>query len=128
MIGFIYCRSAPNDMRVARSDRTTAQKQRCWDFACEHGLTVVRRYADQGDVHPVYLAPSLSNMLRMIEHEKKRVVVLVDHPNRLGKTPQIVRQVIKEIEQRRALFLPTSTYNKSYLAKFYQEKRRRGMR
>ncbi len=122
MIGFIYCRTASNDMRVAKSDRIMAQKQRCWDFAREHNLTVVRRYADQGQVHPVDLAPALKAMLEMIERQEERVVVLADHPYRLGRTQQIVISVIKEIENRKAIFLPIFTYNQTYLEKLYEEK------
>lgn len=127
MIAFVYCRSAPSDMRVAKSDRIMAQKERCWRFASEHDLTVVRRYADQGHVHPVDLAPSLKAMLVMIEQQEERVVVLVDHPYRLGRTYQIVKSVIKQIEDRQALFLPVFTYNKNYLAKLYKEKQKEKM-
>lgn len=122
MIGFIYCRSAPSDMRVAKSDRIAAQKERCWNFAREHGLTVVRRYTDQGEVHPIELLPSLYRMLETISQEEETVVVLVDHPFRLGRSRNVVEHVIKEIQNRRGIFLPVFSWNEVYLEKFYEAK------
>lgn len=106
MDAFVYCRVAPNDMRVSSSDKLIAQKQRCWHYANDRGLTVVRRYADCGDVHPIHLLPALLAMLEKITHSDDEIVVLTDHPGRLGLNQDIRKYVVGLIEKAGGIFIP----------------------
>jgi hypothetical protein len=102
---YIYCRVNPHNKGVAKTDRFLAQQQRCKNFLRELQIYRGWTHYDEGEVHPVNLLPALKELLKKIEYERAQVLVVCDHPGRLGREPDTQKHVRALIDRAGAWFI-----------------------
>lgn len=94
---FIYTRTLLDDRRTPKSDRAEAQRQRCADFLKQHNIIHNCIFHDCGDIHPVTFSRLLRTMLDTLRYEDEHMLVIADHPGRLGRDRDTQDRVIKAI-------------------------------
>jgi len=117
----IYTRVAPNNQKVARSDRLKAQEKRCREFASLFHAHVLRTYSDQGEMFPPYFLKGMTSLLEYLRYLNAETLVIADHPARLGSKPYIREMLMQLIEDAGGKFIPVTTGATIYLEKYGAE-------
>lgn len=106
---YIYCRVAPNDANVAKSDKLKAQEVRCRNFLKSINRDAYKVFYDEGDIHPLHLPSGISSLRnRVLEHYDKACLIICDHEARFGTDPIRRRQIIDKVQSAGAVVLPLS--------------------
>lgn len=98
MKALIYTRVMPDNKKVAKPDRLQEQEKRCRDFLRDNRITPVRTYSDQGVMHPQRFLPGMRSLLQHLARSPEEMLVICDHPGRLGLKSDIQKAVTAQIE------------------------------
>lgn len=99
MNAVIYCRVMPHNKGVAKSDRLENQENRCRSFARQLNLRVLKVYRDEGEMHPIHFLPAIRLLFSYLLHSKEDLIVISDHPARLGLDKKTRSRVLDKIQE-----------------------------
>lgn len=115
MKALIYCRVMPHNKGVAKSDRLENQEKRCRAFLRQLNLKHIRTYRDEGEMHPIGFLPGIRSLLFHLSQIDEDVLVVSDHPARLGLNSQTRGRVIHQIQDFGGQYIATQTNPAAYI-------------
>ena len=118
MKALIYTRVMPDNKKVARPDRLQEQEKRCRDFLRDNRITPIRTYSDQGVMHPQRFLPGMRSLLQHLARSSEEMLVVCDHPGRLGLKPNIQKAVTAQIEDLGGRFITVLGASEQYRLSF----------
>ncbi len=97
----------PDDKHVSKPDSLRAQEDRCRKFCQLLNIRVTRCYRDQGNMHPVIFLPAIRSLLEALARSDEGMLVVSDHPVRLGLISDTRKNIINKIEAFGGQYLAT---------------------